>query len=82
MEIFVCVRVHACAHVFALMWSPEADGGYLVNSSPPYFVSHSLSLGLELTHQLASASELWGSPHLCLPITGITGMHYSAQFSV
>lgn len=57
----MCICVHVCALCFC------ACGGQRLmlmslNHSPPYFffLRHSLSLGLEFTHQLASSSEPWG----------------------
>lgn len=42
--------------------------------SPLYFLRHSLSLGLESTHQLASSSELWGPPCVSLALQALSAV--------
>ena len=50
-----------------------------LNHSPPYFffLRHSLSLGLEFTHQLASSSEPWG-PSCLSPVLELQSVHQHA----
>lgn len=72
-HVYECVWVGECASVCACVWRSESMSGVLLSSSPPYPLSQSLSLTLQLTHRFTSlAAQQAVEIVLCLPLQSIT----------